>query len=138
VQLTYKTDGDPMQFSLTLKADGGHWDKGMYEFQFIIPHNYPFEGPKVTCVDKVYHPNIDFEGGVCVNVLRPWKPTYSVQIVLFGILFLFSHPNPDDPLNKDAAAVMRDDFVLFKKNVQRSMAGQMVGKVQFPRNRGCF
>ena len=93
-----------------------------------------------------------------MNVLRPWKPTYSVQIVLFGILFLFSHPNPNDPLNDDAAAVMRGDIDTFRRNVTKAMKvcvlccpnarvlpifsvgccaqGERIAGVSFPKNRG--
>ena len=96
---------DAMTFSFIITASTGYWKGGVFEFTFAFPDKYPFTGPKVTCVDRIYHPNIDLEGGVCVNVLRPWKPTYSTQIVLFGLLFLFTHPNPNDPLNQEAAKV---------------------------------
>lgn len=91
---------------------------------------------KVTCIDKIYHPNIDLDGGVCVSVLRPWKPTYSTQIVLFGILFLFTHPNPNDPLNQDAARDMRDTPKQFESNVKLAMKGSRINGVVFPKNRG--
>ena len=100
-----RQSGDPMALSFVLTASTGYWKGGQFEFAFLFPDKYPFTGPKVTCVDKIYHPNIDLDGGVCVNVLRPWKPTYSTQIVLFGLLFLFTHPNPNDPLNQEAAKV---------------------------------
>ncbi|KAJ7966714.1 Ubiquitin-conjugating enzyme family protein [Quillaja saponaria] len=33
------------------------------------------EAPKVKCKTKVYHPNIDLEGNVCLGILREdWKP----------------------------------------------------------------
>ena len=81
-------------------------------------------------------PNIDLEGAPCVNVLRPWKPTYSTQIVLFGLLFLFTHPNPNDPLNHDAAKEMRDNPAQFAKNVVVALKGGRVGNTQFPKNKG--
>lgn len=109
---------------------------GIFEFKFQFPEKYPFTGPKVTCIDKIYHPNIDLEGGVCVNVLRPWKPTYSTQIVLFGLLFLFTHPNPNDPLNQEAAKEMRENPTNFARNCINAMKGLKVGNVQFPKNRG--
>lgn len=137
VKLVQKDKDDVMNFSLVLKPEGGsYWAKGHYEFQFKIPARYPFDPPKVQCIDKIYHPNIDTDGGVCVNVLRPWKPTYSVQIVLFGLLFLFSHPNPDDPLNKAAADDMRKNPSTFAQNVKNSMLGKSIGGEPFPKNRG--
>ena len=53
----------------------------------------------------MYHPNIDLQGKVCLNILREdWKPTLSMSAVVLGLQFLFSEPNPGDPLNKGAIA----------------------------------
>ena len=131
-----RKDDEWMEFSLVIYPNMGYWKGGMFEFTFNIPAKYPFEGPKVICIDKLYHPNIDLEGKICVNVLRPWKPTYSVQIVLFGLLFLFTHPNANDPLNNEAAADMRTNADQFGRNVKQSLNGRSVGGVNFPKNRG--
>jgi ubiquitin-conjugating enzyme E2 M len=127
---------DDMNFSFTITASSGYWKGGVFEFSFSFPDKYPFQGPKVSCLDRIYHPNIDLEGGVCVNVLRPWKPTYSTQIVLFGLLFLFTHPNPNDPLNQEAAREMRESPQQFARNAVNAMKGLRVNNVQFPKNRG--
>ena len=42
-------------------------------------------------------------------------------------------PNHEDPLNPDAAAVLRDNPKLFESNVRRAMAGGYVGQMFFPR-----
>lgn len=135
----------PNTFSFVIKPVMGYWTGGTFEFKFDVPTKYPFEGPKVTCIDKIWHPNIDLDGGVCVSVLRPWKPTYSVQIILFGLLFLFSHPNPADPLNEEAAKSMRDDPTAFGRQVVKAMQGNLTVTTKvgtenrtttFSRNRG--
>ena len=57
---------------------------------------------------QVYHPNIDFDGAVCLNILRAeWKPVLDINAVIYGIIFLFYEPNPEDPLNKEAAVMLR-------------------------------
>ena len=39
---------------------------------------------------KVYHPNIDLQGNVCLNILREeWKPILSISAVVYGLQFLF-------------------------------------------------
>merc|ERR1712080_227211 len=124
-----------MRFTFTIFVDQGYWKNAKYRFLFVLPAKYPFDPPKVTCIDKVYHPNIDTQGKPCVNVLRPWKPTYSVQIVLFALMFLFTHPNANDSLNKSAADVMRNDLKQFKANVNKTLkGGQWVDNIQYPRN----
>lgn len=50
---------------------------------------------------QVYHPNLDLEGNVCLNILREdWKPVLNLTSVMVGLQYLFLEPNPDDPLNK--------------------------------------
>jgi len=127
---------DEMNLSFVITAETGYWKGGIFEFKFSYSDKYPFTGPKVLCCDKIYHPNIDLEGGVCVNVLRPWKPTYSTQIVLFGLLFLFTSPNPNDPLNQEAAKEMREQPQQFARNAVNAMKGLRVNNIQFPKNKG--
>eukprot|EP00270_Netrium_digitus_P020054 TRINITY_DN811_c0_g1_i1.p1 TRINITY_DN811_c0_g1~~TRINITY_DN811_c0_g1_i1.p1 ORF type:complete len:184 (-),score=19.13 TRINITY_DN811_c0_g1_i1:182-733(-) len=123
-----------LYFEITIRPDEGFYTGGTFVFSFQIPQVYPHEAPKVKCKTKVYHPNIDLEGNVCLNILREdWKPVLSVNSIVYGIQFLFLDPNPDDPLNQEAAEVLRDNPRQFEQNVRRSMAGGIVGGHHFPR-----
>ncbi|KAL6012399.1 CAAX prenyl protease [Asimina triloba] len=107
---------------------------GIFVFTFQVPTIYPHEAPKVKCKTKVYHPNIDLEGNVCLNILREdWKPVLNVNTIIYGLNHLFTQPNHEDPLNHDAAAVLRDNPKMFESNVRRAMAGGYVGQTFFPR-----
>ena len=45
---------------------------------------------QVVFAGQVYHPNIDLEGNVCLNILREdWKPVLSINSVLYGLQYLF-------------------------------------------------
>lgn len=79
----------------------GYYQGATFKFTFKFKKSYPHDPPKVTCTQVVYHPNIDLEGNVCLNILREdWKPILNVQSIVIGLQFLFLEPNPDDPLNK--------------------------------------
>ena len=39
-------------------------------FNFSVGQGYPHDPPKVKCETMVYHPNIDLEGNICLNILR--------------------------------------------------------------------
>ncbi|KAH9695994.1 NEDD8-conjugating enzyme Ubc12 [Citrus sinensis] len=83
---------------------------------------------------QVYHPNIDLEGNVCLNILREdWKPVLNINTIIYGLFHLFTQPNYEDPLNHEAAAVLRDNPKLFESNVRRAMAGGYVGQTFFIR-----
>ncbi|CAD7698661.1 unnamed protein product, partial [Ostreobium quekettii] len=77
-------------FEIALRPNEGYHRGGQFLFSFNISHNYPYEAPKVKCKTKVFHPNIDLEGNVCLNILREdWKPVLSVSTIVYGLQFLF-------------------------------------------------
>jgi hypothetical protein len=40
---------------------------------------------------QVYHPNIDLEGNVCLNILREdWKPVLNINTIIYGLYHLFT------------------------------------------------
>ena len=51
--------------------------------------------------------------------------------VIHGIIFLFTDPNPMDPLNKEAAEIMRENRAAFERNVASSLRGGTVDGVTF-------
>ncbi|KAB2618005.1 NEDD8-conjugating enzyme Ubc12-like [Pyrus ussuriensis x Pyrus communis] len=123
-----------MNFEVTIHPDEGYYKGGVFLFTFQVAPIYPHEAPKVKCKTKVYHPNIDLEGNVCLNILREdWKPVLNINTIIYGLYHLFTEPNYEDPLNHDAAAVLRDNPKLFESNVRRAMAGGYVGQTLFPR-----
>ncbi|XP_020246337.1 NEDD8-conjugating enzyme Ubc12-like isoform X2 [Asparagus officinalis] len=125
---------DLMNFEISIRPDEGYYLGGTFTFTFQISASYPHEPPKVKCKTKVYHPNIDLEGNVCLNILREdWKPVLNINTVIYGLNLLFTQPNDEDPLNHEAAAVLHDNPRLFETNVRRAMAGGYVGNTYFTR-----
>ena len=97
-----------MNFKVTINPDDGLYKGGRFTFSFTISSNYPFNPPKILCETKVgtrermdfnllsrdklqvYHPNIDLEGNVCLNILREdWKPVLNINLVIYGLQHLF-------------------------------------------------
>ncbi|KAK7359962.1 hypothetical protein VNO77_01931 [Canavalia gladiata] len=125
---------DLMNFEVSIRPDEGYYTGGTFSFSFQVSPIYPHEAPKVKCKTKVYHPNIDLEGNVCLNILREdWKPVLNINTVIYGLYHLFTEPNYEDPLNHDAAAILRENPKLFESNVRRAMAGGYVGQTYFTR-----
>ena len=82
----------------------------------------------------IYHPNIDLQGNVCLNILRAdWKPVLGINAVVLGLIFLFIEPNPNDPLNHEAAEVMRTNKTTFANNVKRTLRGGYFESVNYPK-----
>eukprot|EP01001_Neometanema_parovale_P010730 NODE_6968_length_803_cov_88.736765_g6732_i0.p1 GENE.NODE_6968_length_803_cov_88.736765_g6732_i0~~NODE_6968_length_803_cov_88.736765_g6732_i0.p1 ORF type:complete len:177 (+),score=37.39 NODE_6968_length_803_cov_88.736765_g6732_i0:83-613(+) len=111
------------EFWITLRPIEGFYQGGTFRFQISVPAQYPHEPPKAFLpTPKVWHPNIDEEGKVCLNILRAdWKPVLTIKAVIYGLELLFIEPNPDDPLNKEAAKQLREDRSGFQRQVKRYM-----------------
>ncbi|KFY28500.1 hypothetical protein V493_02898 [Pseudogymnoascus sp. VKM F-4281 (FW-2241)] len=133
---TWRTEfpdpNDILNFTLTIDPDEGMYKGGRFHFSFAINQNFPHDPPKVKCTQKIYHPNIDLEGNVCLNILREdWKPVLNLNAVIVGLQFLFLEPNASDPLNKEAAEDLRSNREGFKRNVRTAMGGGSVRGVPF-------
>jgi len=125
---------DILNFTLTIEPDEGTYRGGRFTFDFKISQGFPHEPPKVECKQKIYHPNIDAQGKVCLNILREdWKPVLNLNAVIVGLQFLFLEPNASDPLNREAADDLRNNREGFKRNVRTAMAGGSVRGVGFDR-----
>ncbi|KAI3620129.1 hypothetical protein CBS9595_002096 [Malassezia furfur] len=118
MQTQFPDPADLMHFEVTITPDEGMYKGGAFRFTVAINNNYPHDPP------KLYHPNLDLEGNVCLNILREeWNPILNLNSVLVGLQFLFLDPNPDDPLNKEAAEDLRRDRAAFANHVKRALAG---------------
>ncbi|TVY83783.1 NEDD8-conjugating enzyme UBC12 [Lachnellula suecica] len=134
MKTTFKDPDDVLNFELTIEPDEGMYKGGQFNFTFAISQEFPHQAPKVLCKEKIYHPNIDLSGNVCLNILREdWKPVLNIQAVVVGLQFLFLEPNASDPLNKEAAEDLRSNREGFKRNVRQAMGGGAVGREAFDR-----
>ena len=81
---------DILHFSLAIEPDEGMYRGGRFVFDFNINQNFPHDPPKVKCKQKIYHPNIDLDGNVCLNILREdWKPVLNLNAVIVGLQVCF-------------------------------------------------
>ncbi|PAA67161.1 hypothetical protein BOX15_Mlig004224g2, partial [Macrostomum lignano] len=86
------------------------YEGGVFRLELFLPEEYPMNAPKVRFMTKIYHPNIDRLGRICLDILKDkWSPALQIRTVLLSIQALLSAPNPDDPLENDIAELWKNN-----------------------------
>ncbi|KAL0052318.1 hypothetical protein WJX82_000194 [Trebouxia sp. C0006] len=86
------------------------YEGGAFKLELFLPEDYPMAAPKVRFLTKIYHPNIDKLGRICLDILKDkWSPALQIRTVLLSIQALLSAPNPDDPLAENIAKEWREN-----------------------------
>ncbi|XP_037652512.1 ubiquitin-conjugating enzyme E2 D2-like isoform X1 [Sebastes umbrosus] len=92
---------------------------GVFFLTIHFPTDYPFKPPKVAFTTRIYHPNINSNGSICLDILRSqWSPALTISKVLLSICSLLCDPNPDDPLVPEIARIYKTDSSRYNKLAQ--------------------
>ena len=109
-----------LQWQGLLVPDAPPFNKGAFRIEIVFPAEYPFKPPKINFKTKIYHPNVDEKGQICLPIIsvENWKPATKTDQVIQALVALINEPEPDHPLRGDLAEEYSKDKRKFMKNAE--------------------
>jgi peroxin-4 len=88
---------------------GTPYEGGEWLLDITIPERYPYVPPDMKFATPICHPNVHFmTGEICLDVLKnQWSPAWTISTACTAVRALLESPEPDSPLNIDAANLLR-------------------------------
>ncbi|XP_069740825.1 ubiquitin-conjugating enzyme E2 C isoform X4 [Narcine bancroftii] len=106
-------------------ATGTVYEGLRYKLSLEFPSGYPYNPPTVKFLTSCYHPNVDGEGNICLDILKDkWSALYDVRTILLSIQSLLGEPNVQSPLNV-AAAQLWSNQQEYKQRLHEAYARQL-------------
>jgi len=109
-----------LQWQGLIVPDAPPFSKGAFKIDIQFPAEYPFKPPKIAFKTRIYHPNVDEKGQVCLPIVAAenWKPATKTDQVIQALVALINEPEPEHPLRGDLAEEYLKDRKKFMKNAE--------------------
>jgi len=120
-QIFYSAGGTDEIFIIFYGPDNSDYEGGIWKIRIRFPPQYPYKGPIINFMNKIFHPNVEQKAGtICLNLIgSDWNPSYDLLNILNIFLpELLQNPNAKDPYNSEAAKLYNECLIKYKQKVK--------------------
>ncbi|XP_020748233.2 ubiquitin/ISG15-conjugating enzyme E2 L6 isoform X1 [Odocoileus virginianus] len=113
-------DDDVLVWHALLLPERPPYNLKAFSVCISFPREYPFQPPTVKFTTRIYHPNVDRDGRVCLPIIskKNWKASTRICQVLEALNVLVNQPEPGEPVRLELAEQLTQDPELFDRTAQ--------------------
>ncbi|XP_054419583.1 ubiquitin/ISG15-conjugating enzyme E2 L6 [Pteronotus mesoamericanus] len=118
----FSDDNNVLVWHVLLLPEKPPYNLKAFSLRINFPEQYPLMPPTLTFTTRIYHPNVDLDGRVCLPIISKenWKPYTKAYQVLEALNILVHEPELKlgGPLRLELADLLAKDPELFRRKAE--------------------
>ncbi|CAF1053242.1 unnamed protein product [Rotaria sordida] len=100
------------------------FNQAAFQIEIKLTSEYPFKPPEVRFITPIYHPSVDKDGKICVDIINgdgKYKATTPLTSIIKDIVDLIDNPQIDHSVNADIGAEYVSNRAEFNRKALESV-----------------
>ncbi|XP_004139007.1 ubiquitin-conjugating enzyme E2 5A [Cucumis sativus] len=98
---------------------GSCYEGGIFHVSIQFPSDYPFTPPSINFLTKIFHPNVEVDGSIGMDILNEnWSSALTIEKLLLSICSILSNPIPHGSTN-EASTMFLNNWLDFNDTAKQ-------------------